>query len=295
MDQRERNGLQEIIDNALAEMAREAGDGFDPAKANLADFCRRTGLSRSRARTLKKKGFKVTPHGRCGKKAEVTVLTGFEDAIDDLLRGGVTNSVVCFERIRAMGYAGGLTTVKGYVAAHRHLVPAKRKCAVDPQKSRGRRWRSEPGECYQMDWGFVRVRDWLGNEYRVACFAMVCHHCGTFYVEFFPNARQESLFIGMLHAFALMGVPEFVLTDNMKSVVLRRDGEGKPVWHADYAAFMDCAGFRTRLCKPATRSPRARSYTPHDFIRTLRRSRRSRTCRRAKRADNHLSTIWEVS
>ena len=39
----------------------------------------------------------------------------------------------------------------------------------------------------------------------------------------------------MVHAFAVMGVPEFVLTDNMKSVV-RRDTEGKPVWQADYAA-----------------------------------------------------------
>ncbi|MBQ9004547.1 MAG: hypothetical protein IJ087_22135, partial [Eggerthellaceae bacterium] len=46
------------------------------------------------------------------------------------------------------------------------------------------------------------------------------------------NARQENLFIGMVHAFMLMGVPEFVLTDNMKSVVLHRDAEGKPVWQA---------------------------------------------------------------
>ena len=101
-----------------------------------------------------------------------------------------------------------------------------------------------------MDWGFVKVEDWLGNSYRVACFAMICHHCGTFYVEFFPNARQENLFIGMIHAFMVMGVPEYVLTDNMKSVVLRRDSEGKPVWHTDYAAFMACVGFKTKLCKP---------------------------------------------
>ena len=250
MNQSERNGLQVIIDDALAEMAEEAGKGFDPQKANLAVFCSKTGLTRSRARTLKEKGFKVTPHGRCGMKAEVTVLTGFEGTIDGLLREGVTNSSVCLDRIRDKGYRGGLTAVKDYIAAHRHLVPAKRKTSAAPQGNRGRRYRSEPGECYQMDWGFLRVADCLGNEYRVACLAMVYHHCGSFYVEFFPNARQENLFIGMIHAFMLMGVPEFVLTDNMKSVVLRRDGEGRPVWQADYAAFMACAGFKTRLCKP---------------------------------------------
>ena len=250
MDQNERNGLQEIIDNALAEMAEEFGEGFDPSKANLAVFCDKTGLTRSRARTLKKKGFKVTPHGRCGMKAEVTVLTGFTDTIDSLLREGVTNSSVHLDRIRGKGYKGGLTAVKGYIADHKHLVPAKRKLAAEPQGNRGRRYHTGPGECYQMDWGFVKVVDWLGNEYRVACFAMVCHHCGAFYVEFFPNARQESLFIGMVHAFMLMGVPEFVLTDNMKSVVLHRDSEGRPVWQADYAAFMACVGFKTKLCKP---------------------------------------------
>ena len=101
-----------------------------------------------------------------------------------------------------------------------------------------------------MDWGFVDVADGNGEKSRMACFAMVCHHCGTCYVEFFPNARQENLFIGMIHAFGAMGVPEYVLTDNMKSVVVGRDSEGRPVWQADYAAFMACVGFKTRLCKP---------------------------------------------
>lgn len=44
--------LQEIIDAALREMAAEEGDGFDPQTCNLAEFCRRTGLTRSRARTV---------------------------------------------------------------------------------------------------------------------------------------------------------------------------------------------------------------------------------------------------
>lgn len=36
-----------------------------------------------------------------------------------------------------------------------------------------------------MDWVFVNVEDWGGGTYRIACFCMVCHHCGTCYVEFF--------------------------------------------------------------------------------------------------------------
>ena len=51
----------------------------------------------------------------------------------------------------------------------------------------------------------------------------------TEYVELFTNARQENLFIGMIHAFMYMGVPEYILTDNMKSVVIRRDYAGHPI------------------------------------------------------------------
>ena len=177
------------------------------------------------------------------------MLAGHTGLVDDLLRKGVTNSQVIFERLLGQGYAGGLTTVKTYIAAHRDLVPAKRRQAA-PQGCRGQRFRTAPGEAYQMDWGFVAVERPGGERARIACFAMVCHHCGSAHVEFFPNARQENLLIGMLHAFSALGVPATVLTDNMKSVVVRRDADGRPVWQADYAEFMGVVGFRTRLCRP---------------------------------------------
>lgn len=71
-----------------------------------------------------------------------------------------------------------------------------------------------------MDWGFTKVLDYDGSEYNAACFSMVCHHYSQRYVEFFPNAKREDLFSGMILAFGCMGIPKYVLTDNMKSVVL---------------------------------------------------------------------------
>lgn len=56
MNDSERNGLQEIIDNALDDMAREASDSFDAENVNLAELSRKTGLTRSRLRTLKARG-----------------------------------------------------------------------------------------------------------------------------------------------------------------------------------------------------------------------------------------------
>lgn len=244
----ERNDLQEIIDATLADMAREAGGHLDPEDVNLAEFSRRTGLSRSKARTLKAKGFRVTPHGRTGMRADRTVMSDVSDAADALLRQGVTNSQVVFDNLRELGYAGGLTSVKDYIKAHRHLVPAARALAAG-SPNRGRRYETGPGECYQMDWGFVNAEG-AGAAGRLACFAMVCHHCGHPYLEFFPSARQESLFCGVIRAFLALGIPDRVLTDNMKSVVTGRDAQGHPIWNAEYAAFMEALGFRTSLCKP---------------------------------------------
>jgi hypothetical protein len=134
------------------------------------------------------------------------------------------------------------------IASHLHLMPAKRE-VVSPQGNRGRRYRTEPGESFQMDWGFVNV-DAGNTTFRAACFAMICHHCGNSYIEFFPNAKQENLFIGMIHAFEHLGIPHYVLTDNMKSVVNGRDADGHPLWNHEYAAFMEAVGFQTKLCKP---------------------------------------------
>ena len=243
------NGYVPIIAQAIEEMKAEWGDTFSLEQINLAELERRTGISRGKLRRLKKNGFQDSRRNGDSGKHKITKLTGYSGIIDTLLKQGVSNSTVILNRLQESGFEGKLTIVKDYIAAHKYLLPAKRQ-QVAPQGNRGRRYSSDPGETYQMDWGFTDVLDHDGNIYRVACFAMICHHCGERYIEFFPNAKQENLFIGMIHAFQYMGIPRYVLTDNMKSVVLHRDLDGRPVWQKDYEAFMRTVGFDTKLCKP---------------------------------------------
>ena len=243
------NDLQAIISQVLNEMKSELGNQFNINTINLAELERRTGLSRGKLRSLKKNQFVVKPHASLGKKADTTVLSGFTGIVDTFLKKGITNSSVCFERIKEQGYSGSKSSVKNYIRSHKHLVPPKRQL-VAPQGSRGQRYQTSPGESYQMDWGFVEVETATGETYKIACFAMICHCCGQRYIEFFPNAKQENLFIGMIHAFLYMGIPKYVLTDNMKSVVIRRDEQGHPIWQKDYELFMGNLCFETKLCKP---------------------------------------------
>lgn len=241
--------MNPAVAKAIEQMMAEQGDRFSLEKINLADLERRTGISRAKLRRIKEHDFEEVQHASKGRRAAATLLSGYTGILDGLLKTGVVNSVVCLAKLREAGFSGGKTTVKEYIAAHQHLVPAPRH-AVEQQGNRGRRYTTAPGEAFQMDWGFTKVQAYDGEEYNAACFAMICHHCGQRYVEFFPNAKQENLFIGMVHAFRYMGIPKYVLTDNMKSVVIRRDQEGNPVWQKDYEQFMKTVGFQTKLCKP---------------------------------------------
>jgi transposase len=241
--------MNPIVAKAIEQMMAEQGEEFSLEKINLAELERRTGISRQKLRSMKVNGFEDVPHAAKGRKSPATLLSGYTGILEALLKSGVSNSAVCFDRLKKSGYAGGLTTVKVYIASHQYLIPPQRH-VVAPQGNRGRRYLTPPGEAFQMDWGFTRVQCFDGSEYNAACFAMVCHHCGQRFVEFFPNAKQENLFIGMIHAFRYMGIPKTVLTDNMKSVVIRRDQDGHPVWQKDYEQFMRTVGFQTKLCKP---------------------------------------------
>ena len=244
------NDLQEILTQALNELKNELGEKFDINKVNLAELERRTGITRGKLRALKANNFEVKPHGLTGKASNnASKISGFTGTINGLLSKGIVNSSVIFDRISENGYKGSLSSVKDYINNNKNLVPAKRQL-VAPRGNRGRRYETEPGESYQMDWGFVTVETADGQSYKIACFAMICHHCGQRYIEFFPNAKQENLFIGMIHAFIYMGIPKYVLTDNMKSVVIKRDTQGKPIWQKDYEVFMNNLCFETKLCKP---------------------------------------------
>ena len=237
------NDLGEILAQEL-ERIKDCGE-----RINLAEIERRTGISRAILRRWQSNGYVIQP-SRKGWRSGISKLNDVSETVDALLSKGVTNSSVIIERIRELGYDGGISILKDYIRSHRDLVPSPRH-AVAPQGNRGRRYTTERGDCYQMDWGFINVIDMAGNTWRCACFVMVCHHCGFRYVEFFPNARQENLFIGMIHAFSVMGIPKRVLTDNMKSVSLGRDAAGNVIYNHDYDTFQHLLGFRTELCRVA--------------------------------------------
>ena len=64
-----------------------------------------------------------------GRKSVKTVMTGYESVANNLLRQGVKNSSVIFERLQEVGYKGSLSGVKRYINANKTLLPPVRYAA----------------------------------------------------------------------------------------------------------------------------------------------------------------------
>lgn len=146
-----KDDLASILARALEET--KGPDG----RVNLSEISRRTGITRAKLRKWKNSGYRILPDMR-GKYKRSKKIDPYTWKVDELLRNGMTNSEVILGAIKELGFDGQLTIVKDYITGHKDLVPTARLVEI-PHPEVGRRWYTEAGDCYQMDWGFVKVED----------------------------------------------------------------------------------------------------------------------------------------
>jgi len=167
-------------------------------------------------------------------------LDPYKPLLHELMADGLYNCVVLLERIGEAGYDGGISVLKDYVHPFR---PPKKLPAV-------RRYETGPGKQAQMDWGICHYTDAKGVVHKVPVFVMVLGHSRAKYVEFTSRCDLASLERCMVNAFAYFGgVPEKVLTDNMKTVIAGREC-GKPIWNSTFEDFSTEMGFVPKVCMP---------------------------------------------
>ena len=167
MNDNERNGLQEIIDKAISDIARAEGDSFELDKMNLAGVLEKDG-------TLEIEG----PHiegKRVHRRSPWALRHARRHNGDQRLRGHRERPALRGRhqlggRLRAHqepGLQGGRNAVKNYIAAHANLVPAKRRlAAADPRVAAagvlhiargGHRW-TGGSSTWRTGWGDVQDR-----------------------------------------------------------------------------------------------------------------------------------------
>jgi transposase len=204
----------------LREIARQMGCSRNTVRRYLRD----TGAARYKQRTAR--GTKLDPFKEYLKRR-------VEAARPDWIP-----ATVLLQEIRELGYSGGISQVKVHVSA---LKPAS---APEPV----RRFETEPGQQMQADFTIVR----RGSDPLLALVATMGYSRAAF-VQFSKQEDAAALVDALRAAFDYFGgVPEHVLFDNAKTVVLQRDAHGPGLhrWNPELMKLADECGFAPRLCRP---------------------------------------------
>jgi transposase len=141
-----------------------------------------------------------------------------------------------YEMVRARGYPGSDNHF-------RHLISLYRP---RPTTEAYLRLKTLPGEQAQVDWGhFGHVS--IGKARRpLMGFVIVLSFSRKIFLHFYLNQRIENFIRGFEAAFnAWGGIPRVILTDNLKSVVLERQGDAIR-FHPTFLAFASHYRFEPR-------------------------------------------------
>lgn len=155
--------------------------------------------------------------GKANSHVRPTLLDPYKALLlETLERYPTLRATRLYEMAKARGYPGGPLQVRRWV---RTVRPSSRAEAF-------LRRVTLPGEEAQVDWAiFGKLK--VGNATRtLSCFVMVLSHSRAMYAHFELDQTLESFLRGHVRGFeALGGVPRAVLYDNLKSVVLERQGD----------------------------------------------------------------------
>lgn len=148
-------------------------------------------------------------------------------------------ATVLLREIQERGYMGGISQLKAW------LSPLKKN---EPEPLV--RFETPPGQQMQADFTYVR----RGRDPLLALVATLGYSRAS-YVKFVACSGEDvaTLCAGLREAFDYFGgVPEHVLFDNTKAVVIERDayGAGQHRWNAELRELAESCGFKPRLCRP---------------------------------------------
>jgi transposase len=142
-------------------------------------------------------------------------LDPFKDELQKLLEQHPSVSgAVLYQRLKPQGYTGGITILRDYL---QEVRPKKKRAYL--------RFESPPGEQFQVDWGHFGSLIYGKTPRKLYCLAVIEAHSRMLYGEFTHSQKQESLHQGLLNAFRFFhGTPREIVTDNMLTAVLEREG-----------------------------------------------------------------------
>ena len=189
-------------------------------------------------RTLAK--YLETPAPRTATRQRASKLDPFKPTIAEWLTQDPTASaVVIAQRLRPLGFDGGMSILKEHLHAARGQIAAKRAYV-----------RMEPaaGERFEIDWGHFGALLYQGHARKLYAFCLVECHSRKLYVEFTHSQSFETFVRCHLHAFQAMGgVARELWYDNLATAVAEHDGN-LVRFHPRFLGFARECNFLPRAC-----------------------------------------------
>ena len=206
---------------------------------SISEIARRTGRDRKTIRHIATAPELSPP--KPPRQAKACKIDPYAPYLERRIAEGVLNARKLYGEILAQGYPGKESKVREFVHDRR---PEK-----EPTGSM--RFETAPGEQGQVDWGHFGFITHQGRTCRLYAFVLTLGWSRACYVHFTTSSDTTWFIRCHLHAFAYLGgVPRRLLYDNLKSVVERRDAEGKVQWNPRFLDFADVAGFSPQACQP---------------------------------------------
>jgi transposase len=203
-------------------------------------IARELGISRNTAKDYIAAGG-WTPYRKLQRKK---ALDGHEEWLRERLRRHRGNADVIRQELAAeKSIIVSLRTVERAVQRYRRELAAEARATV--------RFETPPGKQLQIDFG-ERLVEIGGSKIRAYLFVATLGYSRRHHIRAFRSERQESWFDGLESAFVKFGgVPEEVLFDNARALVVEHDPRTRTVMFNDkLKAFAKHWGFRPLACAP---------------------------------------------
>ncbi len=192
-------------------------------------------------KTLRK--YLHSPVQATARRQRTSKLDPFKSTVASLLEQDPSASaVVILQRLRPLGYEGGITILRAYVSQLRGpLHPPRAFVRMEPS----------PGERFEVDWGHFGALDYQGDKRKLYAFCLVEGHSRMLYVEFTHSQSFETFVRCHLHALAALGgVARECWYDNLLTVVAEHVGT-LVRFNPRFLAFARECSFYPRACNPA--------------------------------------------
>jgi transposase len=192
-------------------------------------------------------------------------LDPYKPVVDELLRDGVWNARVILCEIQARGYEGRITILREYIKPKRAF--RQRKGTV--------RFETGPGVQMQSDLGEIMTTV-AGRKRKVIFSANTLGYSRRFFFWCMDSKDAHHMYEGIIRAFEHFGgVPEEVLVDNEKPLVLSHPRGWRPRFNEGFLDLAGHYGFRPRACRPNRAQTKGKDermvgYVKHNFFQRYR-------------------------